>query len=140
MSVEAARLFLDKDEDYILGAVECGLLTWAWDIRGKNATRREVRIWAPCVFECAKFLRENTISSIDDREHGVIFLTLWNHSRPVLISTELCRVWNCGSTHVRNLLRDGLMETTKPMANLNASEAAPITRESVEKFMEERRL
>ena len=138
MDVAAARLFLDQDEDYVLSAIDSGLLPWAWDLRGLNAGRSEIRLWAPCVIELAKALRENAIPKPDERPHSLVFSSLWKHTRPVLMSTEVFRVWNCGSSHVHNLIGAKLLTPTR--TDCKCTNAVPLSRESVEKFMEERKL
>jgi hypothetical protein len=49
--VSAAAMFLNMDTQEVLALIDGGGLRWAFDIRSRDAERREVRVWRQSLFD-----------------------------------------------------------------------------------------
>jgi hypothetical protein len=66
-----------------------------------------------------------------------VFDGVFPHHRPLLASTELARMWNCGVSHIHNLIQDGLLPAGEKDYQ---REVFKIPREKVFEFMKNRRM
>ena len=130
--LEAIMVLLDIDEDSVLGLIDGGELRWAWNIASAGSDRREVRV-----------LRESILSycALSGQPSGEesLWTIVFGHSRDVVKSTELQRLFSCSSSHVHRLIKD------KDLVALNAATTGPngfarITRASVIAFLQARRI
>ena len=138
MTIEAVRGWMpNRDEDDILDLISFKRIAWAFDLRTKGATRAEVRIFAPCVPQCQAFLRGESVVTVNTLADVVSWL--FPHNRQMTKATELKRAFNTSSTHIHNLIRDGLL-TAIPGTGDNVNRTPTVTRESVVAFLKERQL
>jgi hypothetical protein len=106
MCVEAAKGSLDLSEDEIVAMVETGALV-AWNIAHPQADRRYLAILSASVAEYQAALKAGTVG---DCYHSTICpdeainLLLPRHDKPFVLGTEVAEIFNCGSTHVMNLI------------------------------------
>ncbi len=130
--LEAIMVLLDIDEDSVLGLIDAGELRWAWNIASSGADRREIRV-----------LRDSLLSycalSGQPADAAALWPIVFGHSRDVVRSTELQRLFSCSSSHVHRLIKD------KDLVALNAATTGPngyarITRASVIGFLNSRRM
>lgn len=140
MPVEAAVVLLDRHEDQVFSMIEDGTLAWAWDIRSQTAERREVRIWRISLLECMAGLPTTGNIHLSARaDEDTVLADLFPHSRAIVRSTELQRMFSCSGTHILDLVREGhLVATNKYKTGPNNS--AQITRESVLALLKSRRV
>jgi hypothetical protein len=139
--LEAAMFLADRDEDYILSAVDCGAIPWAWDIRSSEAERREVRL------ERASFVRwlglpedKRQAPANDARSEAAVMGVVL--PRPGdLRATELKRMFTCGHQHVLNLLSAGLLRAALGSVVKTGPNGSPrITSSSIVHFLQTRRI
>jgi len=130
-SVWGACLLLDCQEDRVEKAVESGELEWAFDIRGKGAHTRNLRILTACVFDLREKIKpprrslENVINSILPK-------------RPALGITESCFNLHCASWHLVKLIHAGLIKRFGPKPE-SPKAATRIDRASLADFLCKRR-
>jgi hypothetical protein len=141
IGVESARLALRCGEDDILEWILSGDLAWAFDIRRAGARRACWRILTESV--ARKQQREGRLSPREreaQKSHPFqeIFDGLFKHRRPILFSSELSRVWNCGTSHIHNLIQDGLLPTVEK--KYAPREGFQLPRKKVFAFMQSRRM
>jgi hypothetical protein len=136
IGVESARLALRCDEAAIMGWILSGDIEWAFDLGRLNSKRWYLRILTESVV-----VKQQRAGHITARERSAqrghpfqeIFDSLFPHLRPVLHSSELARVWGCGTSHIHNLVQDGLLSTVEKTAPRR--EGFQIPRENVFQFM-----
>jgi hypothetical protein len=141
VGVEAARLALHCGERHLMAWIHSGDLEWAFDFRRDGARRSCLRILTRSMVAFQQRNRPITpremaaqrLHRLDDE-----FERMFHHHRPVLVSTELARVWACSPEHVHNLIEDGLMGLADE--GPGARNAAQVTRQSVLQFMQTRRI
>jgi len=141
LGVEPARLALRCGEAKLMRLIQNGSIEWAFDLRREGAKRAHLLILTECVVRLQQRSREMKPQEPARREtppFGPIFDGLFRHNRAHLLTTELARVWNCSSSHVHNLVADGLLATVKK--NYLPREAWLIRRDSACRFMESRRV
>jgi hypothetical protein len=141
LGVESARLALRCGEDDIMAWIMGGELEWAFDIRRAGARRPCCRILTESVVRQQR--REGRLTPREketQRGHSFpeIFDGIFPHRRSLLFSSELCRVWNCGASHVHNLIQDGLLPPVEK--RYAACEAFQFPREKIFAFMQSRRM
>lgn len=123
---------LDRREDQVLGMVEDGTLPWAIDIRRARSRRRAVRIWSRCVRSLiageavADMLPEQAVQCLVPGDS------------PNVSGVQIARAFNCSSTHVNDLVRDGDLRLVHPKTGRTTTPL--ITRKSLAAFIERRRI
>ena len=116
MTVAAAKGMLDLGEDDIIELIEVQVALIAWDIatpsRRGTDRRRELRILTQSVAEFQQFNPDHSAEyycPITPDHAATILLSSLDtrHSSPraFISGTEFQRVFNCGSTHVINLIQ-----------------------------------
>ena len=141
LSVEFARLALRCHESDILDWIRSGDLEWAFDLRSGQSRRSYIRILTDSVVRLQQRNRLLTLrerKAQRDHPFEVIFDPMFQHHRPFLLSTELARVWNCGASHIHNLIQDGLLPVVRRPYTLR--EAFQIPRQRAAEFMKSRRI
>jgi len=140
IGLESARLALGCGEDDILSWITTCVLQWAFDFRRARARRAYCRILTESVVRMQR--RVEPLSPIElaaqkDNPFEGIFDGMFPQERPFLLSSELCRVWNCGASHVHNLVQDGLLGAVE---KYYVRDVIQISREKVSQFMQSRRM
>ncbi len=136
MPVQAIMCLLGWDEDRVLAMVESGALAWAWDIRSRSAKRRDIRIWTQGLAEWRTTGSNEAIAALPISQ---VLERIFPHHRAEFRATELKALFCCGHQHVLNLIAEGLLiATSQPCTGPNGS--PHVTRDSVAKFLTERRL
>lgn len=144
--LEALVTLLDRDVDDIIALINLARLEYAWDIACKDTTRREIRVWRGSVMTHMENPLEAVLSkkTVDE-----ILESLFPHTRDIIRSPELERMFSCSQPHVTRLINDGLIEATgwgpqnRPMDSRPAGSAdgyARITRASIKSFLTKRHL
>lgn len=146
--LEAVMVLTDKDEDQVLSLIETGAIAWAWDLRSKEATRREVRVWRESLLDYLHHddgprTPPSVKARLTDQDEAPTYQALMPHSRPELRTTELTRLWSVSSTHMHALIADQLLaeagrEEKRPASGPNSY--IKVTRESVIAFLMSRRI
>ena len=138
--VAVAMVLADRGEDYVLAAIETGAIGFAWDIRGRAAAAREIRMWRDSLLAwLANPVMERAAGPVRLQDDRAILGSLFLHSRPELRGTELQRMFSCGHSHVINLIKDGLLTATTK-AGSGPRGSPRITRASVINFLSSRRV
>lgn len=162
--LKAVVTILDLREDDVLALIETGELSWAWDIRSRDAERRDVRVWRDSVLSFLDSKRVGhsvahpfsepvtpTQNGLPKRVgHSVatghqaltedkVLSSLFPHSGAEILSTEVQRMFSASQDHIRNLVQQELL------AALNAYSRGPygyvrISRASVLTFLRSRRI
>lgn len=126
-------VLLDRDEDDILGAIDCGVIHWAWDIASPGAARREIRIWRDSLIALLGRTKERDVD-----EAQVLDGFLPNRD---IRSTEIQRWFSCSSTHVHAMLHQSVFtQVRRPSAICGPMSYSVVSRESVAAFLRARRL
>ena len=103
LPVPAVKSLLDKGEDEVKAMAEEGKLAWCWDVSlDPKHGRRELRILPACV---ADYLRGQACAL----EWAEVIRMLLPHDQPVILSKDITRILNVGSTHTYNLARRKLI-------------------------------
>jgi hypothetical protein len=141
IGVESARLALRCGEDDVLEWILSGDLEWAFDLRRKGARRACCRILTESVIR--KQQRGGRLTPRERKAQKThpfeeIFDSLFTVRRPVLYSSELARAWNCGTSHIHNLIADGLLPIVRKYYAPRESYQFP--RQEVFAFMQSRRM
>lgn len=134
-TVSAIMGIFDISADDVLYLIEDGRFAWAFDIASPGAHARELRIWRNCLL-LAKG-GDMTGAGLDLQQ--VVDDILPKPTLPNVRASSLCRSFNCGSTHVHDLIRAGcLTEVADPDRGLTNTRL--ITRSSVVNFLAARRV
>jgi len=134
--LSVCMVLLDCSEDEVLQLVEAGDLRFAWDLRSRDATRRDISVWRSSVSEYVTSGPGQVRHSFIEAE---VLESLFPHSRAEVKSTELQRMFSCSSTHIMELIRAGELD------GLNEPGHGPdgfvrVTRASVVEFLKRRRV
>jgi len=141
LDVAAACLALRCTERRLMEWVFSGDLEWTFDLRRAEARRSCLRVLTESIVRFRQRNRALTSSErTAQRLHalGKVFDPMFPHRRPFVLSTELTRVWACSSSHIHNLVQDGLLGLVD--RHYQAREAVQIRRETVFDFMQSRRI
>jgi hypothetical protein len=141
IGVESARLALRCDEATLMAWIHSGEIEWAFDLGRPDSRRAHVRLLTESVV--VKQRRKEGLTTEEKRvqqRHSfrVIFDSLFAPRRTLLHGSELARVWNCGTSHIHNLVQDGLLTVSGTRSN--SREGFQIERASVSAFMEAGRI
>lgn len=92
-------------EDAVKSAIEDGRLRWAWNIACRDSSKAMLRILAQSVtdFVAGRF---NARAS-DEREFSQVERVIFPFAVHSLSASLIARAWNCASSHVANLCREG---------------------------------
>jgi hypothetical protein len=140
IGMESARLALGRGEDDILAWIQSGDLEWAFDFRRVRARRAYCRILTESVVRLQRRVGRPApleLAARKDTPFEAVFNLIFQHRRPVLAGGELSRVWNCGASHIHNLVRDGALAAVEKDYT---REGFQFSREKVFKFMQSRRM
>ena len=104
LPVRGVMSLVDLNEDQVVALIEDGQLAWAFDValdpkRGRN---RELRVMPAAV---SAYLRGQTC----ELEWAEVLRLLLPHDEPVILSKDIYRVLNVGSTHLYALARRKLI-------------------------------
>lgn len=130
----------DNDESDILddltrGPLDPYRIDWAWDIAGKNAEKREVRVLALCVQNrSARFSFDDVLYTIFPEQSTKLF------RKPTLNTRRLANRLGCTKTHVNNLIDDFLLDIVPGSRGVGRNGSAAILWTSIRAFLEERRI
>lgn len=126
-------------EDDVLAAVEDGRLLWAFDLSGKGAKCRLVRILAASV---ADFVEGNQPVGASEAEQ-------WAHigrlalptPAPTVPARDVALAWSISGTHLLNLCDQGLLRLAKGTPRHSGPGGSPqIERQSAMEFLKSRRV
>ncbi|MGA2540575.1 MAG: hypothetical protein ABSG78_03315 [Verrucomicrobiota bacterium] len=137
----SACLALRCSERHLTQWVLSGDLEWAFDLRRAGARRCCLRILTESIVRLQQ--RQRPLSPREraaQRLHPFqkVFDPMFPRHKPFLLSTELARVWACGTSHIHNLVEDGLLGLVDK--DYVPREAAQICRETAFHFMQSRRI
>ena len=139
VAISVAMVLADRGEDYVLGAIETGAIAWAWDIRGKSAAAREIRIWRESLLGWLRDPLASLRAPARTEDEAEVVGALFPHSRAEVRGTEVQRMFSCGHSHVMNLIADGLLKANSE-AGPGPTGSPRITRGSVVGFLIGRRV
>lgn len=133
LPMEAVMAVLDRDEDDVTMLIEQGALGVAFDIAGKNSSRRDVRVWRESVLHYARKTGPAPDFGWSIRD------ILKPREQQYIRATEIKDRFTCSSTHVLQLLADGLIAGDPPRRRGPGS-SPQILRNSVAAFLQSRRI
>jgi hypothetical protein len=141
LDAASARLALRCPEARLMEWILDGELEWAFDLRRAGSRRPCLRILTESVARLQQRGRPLTPrekAAQRSQPLPTVFDAIFQHHRPILISTELARVWACCPNHIHNLIEDKLL--TLVARKYVPREALQITRQSALHFMQTRRI
>lgn len=132
--VDVAAFFLDTDRAGVLGRMEDGVISHAWDI-GTGEERRELRFFWRSLIAARQSAMGNRPSPIPDAAvYAEVIPTNWSQPAAALIY----RRWTCSSTHLGRLIETRLLRVS---AHASGPTDSPlILRESAISFLKSRRV
>lgn len=147
LDLQTVTGLLDKSSRDVCGLIEEGRLLYAFDLRGRGAARAFVRILDHSVFNYSQN-NQAVASRQGDTEKDLLTVISWIlpapsvwQPEPAFTACELARAFNCGGTHILNLIADGLLRTPKGSHARRGPTGSPlVTLASATKFLEERRM
>lgn len=139
--VDGWRALTGLDEDVLLAEAETGKVRFVFNLAGKDAERKYLRVW---VRSALAFRYPN--ANFDQPPHDNLLAALHWHEDPILPHrkealrcSELYRAFNVCSSHFLNLL-DGELLVRAPMHDTHPAASPLITRASVFQLLTERRI
>lgn len=149
LPLEFVQVLLDIDEDQVLSLICSAALEYAWDIASRDADRREIRVWRESVSDYMTHddgprTPARVRVSASHQDDGPAYQAVLPSSRPDFRTTELARSWTASSTHIHQLVADGLIQEnaedrrTRPASGPNSY--IKVTRASVISFLLSRRI
>lgn len=138
MSMNAAMGELDLDEDDVLVLIDEGSLLWAWDIAGKGAGSRTVRVLTESI-EDLVYSRKRPYT--DDESEWLRVASLVFPDKPVIVTYELARSLNCGRQLAVNLVHTRQLKTV-PGTRIRSGPcgSAQIVTASAKEWLRKRRM
>jgi hypothetical protein len=129
--------FLDLEYEQVLAMIQNGELCWAFDI-GSGGARGEPHVLAHCAVE-KKYGMIKEIGRLTRKLtfYQVVQLIL---PRRHVRSTELKRIFSCGSDHIHKLAKDNFTVAREPKAADGPNSFTVFNRASIAKFLSERRM
>ena len=146
VGMDGAKHLLDASEDEVMGYIEEGLLSHAWNI-GLGHERKEPRILRAAI-DAFLYWSENPKrgrglpATAHTSDAAVLKLLLPpGHTKPFLTNPELQRSLNCVSEHVLNLVESRELELLPGTSIRRGPDgAALVTTASFARFIKTRRL
>lgn len=143
-TIDAARLQLPgHDEDDILGLIDEGFLAFAWNIALSHSddSRREIRIWPDCIDWYAKAQGKGQYSRTQAQVLNTLAPARPGVRQDFVTSRRLRLLFNCGSTHIFNLIASKQLAVLPGTSwNTGPNGAAIIGLASVHRFLQSRRI
>lgn len=144
IGIESARIALRCSESQLLAWIASGELEWAFDLRAGDSSRSYIRVLTQSVVKLQQTKRPSNLRrnwrawvaaapSFED-----VFDSIFRHHRSCIRGGELAREWNCGSSHITNLVDLNLLEVAQKSHFSNQSRL--LSRKSVADFMQQRRM
>lgn len=129
--LECVMVLANLHEDSVLAEIEAGGIAWAWDIRARDAERREIRVWRQSLL---KLLGDSQASEIEDP-----LMAIFPPARGGFSTGELQRLCSCSATHIYSLAATEKFHLVRgPRRGPNG--AMEISRESLITFLQARRI
>ncbi len=141
LDVGSAGLALRCSQRHLMQWILGGDLEWAFDLRRAGARRCCLRILTESIIRLQQ--RQHPLTPRERAAQRLhlfqkVFDPMFPQHKPFLFSTELARVWACGTTHIHNLAEDGLLGLVDRDHVPRA--AVQISRETAFLFMQSRRI
>ena len=131
VSIETARAVLGKTEDQVVEMIESGALRFAWNIASKKSRSRYIRLFVPSLADAVN-QKDHQPAALSDAIKFIL-----PGSSPTVPASRLAQLFNTGSTHIADLLRErSLVKVTN---GRHARSSPLVSRESVVKFLTLRR-
>lgn len=146
MAISAVRDALEEDENTIDDLIRDGWIGWAWDIKTRAATRREVRVLARCVADVKPHLVHYTgwnpaPEELPGYSLGQVVGMLFGKERPFVTGKEFYRAFNCDSGHMINLVLEKSLARLPQTDWRRGPGGSPVIGwASLVRFIEERRI
>jgi len=129
-----------KSEDDVLAAIDDGRLLFAFNIAGKTAKSRLVRVLAASLCNFVEGTRFPKMSFEDEWKHveRLIFPTPGLRS---MASKDIALAWNISGTHILNLCDEGLLRIAKGSPRHSGPYGSPqVEYQSAFQFLRDRRI
>jgi len=134
LSMKAAMVVLNRDERQVMRLLKHGAFAWAFDVRRASSQRATARIFRPCLAE-----RETPEPpGPDPRDLEEVLHAILPAEGPLVPATLVARAFGCSSSHIANLIRDGLLIVARSSPRRAVS--ARLSREGVLEFLRQRRI
>ncbi len=126
-------------ENEIMEMIEDGRLRWAFDLRRKKSRKAFVFV----LVESLQKAQDNAIdplslSNDEEEEWSRVFEIILPHKKPLIKGSEIVKAFSISSQHMMNLVNDRLLVALNSKRRRTATPM--ITRDSVLKFLKERRI
>lgn len=129
---------LGVSEIQIMSMVEEGKLRWVWDMRRSSARRAFVLVLAQSILYAQTGRAGPDLPLSDEEGWEKVLGIVLPHQKPLIKGSELVRAFSISSQHMMNLVNDGALVALN--ARRLRTSTPIITRESVVKFLKERRI
>jgi hypothetical protein len=140
IDVKTAMAILDCNEDHVLKRIEDGAIPWVWDIRRNCSVRSCLRLLTRSVVEAQEPQSPGVPVASDEQELASMVDSLLPRTRPTLRGTEVARLFNCSSSHITGLIKDGLLHVSPRETTSFGTDSSPwIARVSLSAFLQKRR-
>ncbi len=137
MSLDAVKGALDCSEDDVMHLIADRQLPFAFDLRGPDAGKIYVRVWARSVEQFKNRTTEKVVEAKPADVDRVIRSIL--PPKQILFTSHLESAFNVVAQHIHNLIESGCLKIIPGTGNrINQSPA--ILRESAAALLRERRL
>lgn len=128
-----------KSEDDVLVAIEDGWLLWAFNIAGKTAKSRLLRILAASVQNFVEGKQPPAMSEADEWQQ--VEKLIFPKPSPSIPVKEIALAWNCSTNHVINLCDQRLLRLAKGTPRHSGPGGSPkIEYQSAVDFLKARRV
>lgn len=125
-------------EEEVLALVEDGRLQFAWDMGGRDAEARLVRIYAESLND---YLAGRSAPEERGDEMGRMVSAMFGPGRAEVPAAEVSKCWNISSGHVLNLIRRGTLPVVKGSRIKPGPNGSPrISTAVLAGFLEKRRI
>ena len=128
-----------KGEDAVIAAIEEGKILWAFNLAGKEAKSRLVRVLAASVSDFIEGKEPPQMSEAAEWSHVVrlIFPT----PAPSIAAKEIALAWSISATHTLNLVDDGLLRLAKGSPRRTGPGGSPLVDlQGAVEFLKKRRV
>ncbi len=128
-----------KTEDEVLAAIEDGRLLWAFNIAGREAKSRLIRVLAASV---SNFVEGNPPPQKSEAEEWAdVVRTIYPTSAPSIPTKEIAQAWNISGTHILNLCDQKLLRLAKGTPRHSGPGGSPLVQYgSAVEFLKSRRV
>jgi hypothetical protein len=133
LSIATLQSVLYRDEKEITRLIDDGSLLFAFDVKCRAASRRNLRISTQSLVDYVT--GEKTQIGLDLDQ---VLQTIFSVRKPNVSAANAARIFSCSADHIRNLIQEGSLKEFSRRNYKNQS--AQISRECLVGFLKKRRV